>query len=109
MERPRLKSELRVAAHLRRAQAGGAFGHVARRGDPDAGAILVKVYLGGGRAQLYARSIDLNGEPVWREPFGNPVPETDIDAWIEKEARIDPDFWVVEIEDRDGRAFLEDG
>ena len=32
--------------------------------------------------------------------------EPDLDAYAERQARIDPDIWVIEIEDRDGRHFL---
>ncbi len=104
---PRLKTEFRVSAHLRRAQAAGAFATIARRGDPDAGAVAVKLFLGGRSARLYIQSRDLDGNAVWREPLDGVVEEAQIDAWVEKEANIDPDIWVVEIEDREGRAFLE--
>ena len=111
MTEPRLKTEIRVAAHLRRAQGAGAFATIVRRGDPDAGAVAVKLFIERGNARLYIQSRDLDGAAIWREPFGD-VPQTEeieqkIDAWLEKEARIDPDLWVVEIEDRAGRAFLE--
>jgi hypothetical protein len=33
--------------------------------------------------------------------------EMKIDVWLEKETSIDPDMWIVEIEDREGRAFLD--
>lgn len=107
MSEPRLKTEIRVSAHLRRAQGAGAFATVARRGDPDAGAVAVKLYLGGGTARLYIQSRDLDGAPIWREPFEAAIEEMKIDAWLAKEASIDPDIWVIEIEDREGRAFLE--
>ncbi|WP_411816217.1 DUF1491 family protein [Hyphococcus sp. DH-69] len=111
MIEPRLKTEIRVSAHLRRAQAGGAFATIVRKGDPDAGAVAVKLFIARGDVRLYIQSRDLDGNPIWREPFSDD-PETDdieakIDRWIEKESAIDPDIWVVEIEDREGRAFLE--
>lgn len=122
MTEPRLKTEIRIAAQLRRAQGAGAFATVARRGDPDAGAVAVKVYLGAGRSRVLVQSRDLDGRAVWRDPLargdgfdeaseGDPpedYQETEVDAWLAKETAIDPDLWIVEIEDREGRTFLED-
>jgi len=104
---PRLKSDIRVSAHIRRAQGEGAFATVARRGDPDAGAVAVKIYLGSRTARLFIQSRDLDGRAIWREPFEEIASEEQIDRWLEKEAEIDPDLWVIEIEDREGRAFLD--
>jgi len=111
MAEPRLKSEIRAAALIRRAQREGAFAVVARRGDPDAGSIAVKVYQGSGRAKLYVEARDDNGKAVWREPFdrdGASVAETEIDAYLDKERRFDSDLWIIEIEDRAGRSFTDD-
>jgi hypothetical protein len=104
---PRLKTEIRVSAHLRRVQAAGAFAAIARKGDPDAGAVAVKVFMGSGVARLFIESRDIDGNQIWREPMEGPVEERRIDDYLEKEARFDPDLWVVEIEDRDGRSFLD--
>jgi len=106
-EQPRLKTELRVSAHIRRAQGEGGFAAIARRGDPDAGAVAVKVYMGARKARLFIQSRDLDGQMIWREPFEDELSEEKIDRWLAKEIAIDPDLWVVEIEDREGRAFLE--
>ena len=122
MTEPRLKTEIRIAAHVRRAQGAGAFATIARRGDPDAGAVAVKVYLGAGRSRVLVQSRDLDGRSIWRDPLasgagvdappesGPPTDhqETEVDAWLAKETAIDPDLWIIEIEDREGRAFLED-
>lgn len=117
MTQLRLKTEIRIAAQVRRAQSAGAFATIARRGDPDAGAAAVKIYLGQGRARLLIQSRDLDGNSIWRDPLAaedaagdQPADhqETDVDAWLAKEASVDPDLWVVEIEDRDGRAFVEE-
>lgn len=104
---PRLKSEIRVAAQLRRAAAAGAFATIVRKGDADAGAIAVKVYLGGGAARLFVEARDDKGEAVWREPLDGPQSEAAIDRFLDKETRFDRDLWIVEIEDREGRIFVE--
>jgi hypothetical protein len=108
---PRLKTHIRVAALLRRAQSEGAFAAVARKGDPDAGALAVKVLLppaaGERLCRVFVQSRDLDGRAIWREPFDAPCPEEKIDAWLAKERRIDPDLWIVDIEDREGRSFLD--
>lgn len=107
MSEPRLKTEIRVAAQLRRASIAGAFAAIARKGDPDAGAIAVKVYLGARRARLFVEGRDEKGEPQWREPLGGEAEETAVDQFLEKEVRFDRDLWIVEIEDREGRTFID--
>ena len=107
MSAPRLKTHIRIAAHLRRAAAAGAFATVVRRGDADAGAVAVKVFLGRGLAQVFFEARDAAGAHLWRDPLDGPTDESAVDRWLEKERDFDPDLWVVEIEDREGRAFLE--
>ena len=46
----------------------------------------------------------MSGERVWW-PMG-PQSEAEIDAYIMRRIDYDPDLWVLEIEDRDGRHFL---
>jgi hypothetical protein len=35
-------------------------------------------------------------------------PEADVDSSLSKQAGFDPDIWVLEVEDRDGRHLLDD-
>jgi len=113
MTEPRLKSGIWVQAHLRRCTVEGVYALVVRKGDADAGAIAVKVYIGGRQAKLYVRSLDLDGQTIWRNPLvdddmsDDVIEETRVEAWLAKESAIDPDLWIIEIEDREGRAFLD--
>ena len=101
-----LSSDLWVSALIRRADLAGAFAVVVRKGDPRAGAVLVKVLnRQTGSTRLYAEATRLDGEQVWMRPAGSEQ-EPDLDAYIERATRIDPDIWVVEIDDREGRHFL---
>ena len=51
MSEPRLKTSIWVAALIRRAEIGGASAFVARKGEADAGAVIVKVSLLDGSAR----------------------------------------------------------
>lgn len=99
-------SEVWVGALLRRAQLSGAFGVVVRRGDSRAGAVFVKIVnLRAKTARLYCEATRADGESIWIEPRPGAV-DADLDAYLQKATRIDPDAWVVEIEDLEGRHFL---
>ena len=101
-----LSTDIWVSALIRRAELAGAFAVVARKGDARAGAVLVKVFNPRAReARLYGEALRGDGERFWMQPSSGKT-EQDLDAYIARTARIDPDVWVVEIEDVDGRHFL---
>lgn len=102
-----LPTEFWVQALIRRAQLGGAFATVARKGDVRGGAVLVRqVDRRAGTVRLYAEALrGAEGERVWMQPHPG-APEPDLDAYADRQARYDPDLWVVEIEDTAGRHFL---
>jgi len=109
----RLKSAIWVAAYLRRCQTEGIFGAVRRRGAEDAGAVFVKLALLDGRARLFtpapqtaydeSRPVERIFVPISPEPVAEQV----VEERIAKEVRFDPDVWIIEIEDRAGRHFLD--
>lgn len=102
----RLSTDVWVGALIRRAELGGAFAMVLRKGDPRAGAVLVKaVDRRADVARLYAEAVRGEGERVWMEPALTDA-EAALDAYVERAVRVDPDIWVVEIEDVEGRHFL---
>ncbi len=109
----RLKSSIWVAAYLRRCQTEGIFGAVRRRGAEDAGAVFVKVALLDGHAMLYApapQTVYDDSRPVERifaPSSPQPVSESLVEERLARELKFDPDVWIVEIEDRAGRHFLD--
>ncbi|MEO1037907.1 MAG: DUF1491 family protein [Pseudomonadota bacterium] len=102
-----LKTRMWVEALRWRAEGAGASVYVAHRGDADAGAVVVKVSLLDGTAQLYTPTRTLEGERCWVAPLGEePLVEARADAYANRRLEDDPDLWVIEIEDRYGRHFL---
>ena len=101
-----LSTDVWVGALIRRAELGGGFAAVARKGDVRAGAVLVKaVNRTDGSVRLYAEATRADGERIWMQPVAS-TDEAELDAYAQRALRIDPDLWVVEIEDRQGRHFL---
>jgi hypothetical protein len=109
----RIKSNIWVAAYLRRCQTQNIFGVVRRRGAEDAGAIFVKLAFLDGNALLFGpapQSAYDESQPVDRvfaQSTPGPVAEQVVEERLVKEIRFDSDIWIVEIEDRAGRHFLD--
>jgi hypothetical protein len=85
---------------------------VVRHGADEAGAILVVVDRLDQTADLYGpapQSAFAEGRPADRlfQLLLSRSERAAIDARLANELKFDPDLWVVEVEDRSGRAFLE--
>lgn len=89
------------------------FGAVRRRGAEEAGAVFVKVALMDGTAMLFVpapQTVYDDSRPIERVFTLSPpqaVEEQMIEARLAKEIGFDPDVWIVEIEDKAGRHFLD--
>lgn len=109
----RLRSDLFVAALIRRAETQGAIAVLRRRGAAEAGAIFVKIDCLDGRAALFGPASQSEEPPEgvdrlfsrlhsqdWLTP-------ADAEARLRREIKFDSDLWIVEIEDRAGRPFVD--
>ncbi len=108
----RLKSEMWVRAYLRACAAAGVTAVVVRHGDDDAGAIFVKINRLDGTARLFGPApagIDVGvHDRQWSPHLDAPgTREAEVDAHLERQVKFDPDLWVIEVEDREGRHLLD--
>ncbi len=108
-----LRADIFVAAYLRRCSSEGAYAALRRRGAAEAGAIFVKIDRLDGQAALYGpapqselaeRGIDRVWRRVHDQPWIDPLL---VEERIAKEIKFDPDLWLIEVEDRRGRCFLD--
>jgi hypothetical protein len=108
----RLKSALWVAAYLRRCQVEGCSAVVRRRGAEEAGAIFVRICRLDGTSELFGPAPQSALEPGAPDRMftaclaSQPAPDPEIENYLSRETKFDPDLWVVEVEDRGGRNFL---
>ena len=104
---PRLASGVWVSAYLTRLRLVDIPAYVTAKGDAEAGAVVVKVALLNGAARAFERRSDLmTGARAWIVLAEGPEPE--VDALLLRTRARDPDLWVIELEDRQGRTLLDE-
>jgi hypothetical protein len=103
----RLTADIWVSAYLTRLRLSDIPAFVVHKGDPTAGAVLIKLNTLDGNACGYQRSFDiLTGARKWVTLIDGA--ETVVDASITKQRSFDPDLWVIEVEDKAGRHHLDE-
>jgi len=105
---PRLKAGIFVRALIRRVEVAGAQAYVVRKGAEEAGAIFLKVSRLDGTCTVLNQARAGDGELVWARPLGESIDDAKASAYFERQIKFDPDIWIVEIEDRKGRAFVDE-
>ncbi len=109
----RLKSEIWAKSYVRRCNSAGAPAMVVRHGDDDAGAIFIKIAHLDGKAALYgpapAGFDEGQTDRQWSLHLdATKATDADVESYLARQAEFDPDLWVIEVEDRQGRHFLDD-
>jgi hypothetical protein len=103
----RLTAEFWVHAYLARLRLAAIPAFVTAHGDDTAGAVLVKLNTLDGQARAFQRSFDpAEGARRWMTLAAGDEPR--VDAAIARQRAVDPDLWVVEVEDRAGRHLLDE-
>jgi hypothetical protein len=106
----RVASEIWVRAYLRRCARAGAGCLLARRGDRERGAIYIKVISRDGSVVLFSPApagvYRADDERRWQPASAQS--EAEVDAILTRAGDIDPDLWIIVVEDGAGRHFLDD-
>jgi hypothetical protein len=109
----RLRADIWVAAYIRRCEVEGASAVLRRRGSPEAGAIFVKIDKLDGNAALYAPApqselVERGVERLWARAHKEEWIEAgEVEKRIRREIAFDSDLWLIEVEDREGRIWLD--
>lgn len=103
----RLTADVWVGAYLTRLRLANIPVFIVAKGDATAGAVLVKLNTLDGNAKVFQRSFDLmSGERTW-VILAEGV-DADVEATLVRQRGFDPDLWVIEVEDREGRHLLDE-
>ena len=98
MAEPRLKAGLWVKMALRMGDLDGRPGVVLRKGDADSGGVLV-VLRGRDGLSVLSQMRTADGTLAWMRGTGAaPVDQAAADAYVARQARFDPDVWVLEFD-----------
>lgn len=98
MSEPRIKAGIWISMALRMGNADGRFGTVLRKGDADAGGVLV-VLRGREGLSVLSQLRSGAGELAWMRATGpDPVDDATADAYVARQVKFDPDLWVLEFE-----------
>jgi hypothetical protein len=111
----RLRSDIWVAAYLRRCGAEGKPAVLRRRGARDAGAIFVRIDRLDGWSALYGpapQPVAADSERGVERLFARMhdaewIVDRDAEQRIARQLSFDPDIWIIEVEDREGQPRLD--
>ena len=101
MSEARVKAKLWVQVALRMGDLDGRPGAVLRRGDADAGGVLV-VLRGRDGLSVLSQVRAAGAEVSWMRATGaGAVDQATADAYVARQVGRDPDLWVIEFESPD--------
>jgi len=106
----RLPAHVEVSGLIRAVESAGGFAMVLQKGERDAGTILVLTTQNGRNTRLWERMPQLDGSRKFsctREQDDENTRE--IDEYVGKRRRSDPDCWVIELDIENAERFVAPG
>ncbi|HCJ80817.1 MAG TPA: DUF1491 domain-containing protein [Erythrobacter sp.] len=106
----RLPAHVEVSGLIRAVESAGGFAMVLQKGERDAGTILVLTTQNGRNTRLWERMPQLDGSRKFsctrEQDDENP---REIDDYMGKRRRSDPDCWVIELDIENAERFVAPG
>lgn len=103
----RLPAHLEISGLIRQVQIEGGFAAVIRKGEREAGTILVILTENGENSRAYERMPQIDGTRAWHCAMRKSTENAeDFDNYLERRAGQDPDLWIVELDIADGERFI---
>ncbi|WP_369026457.1 DUF1491 family protein [Qipengyuania sp. RANM35] len=107
MSDARLPAHLEVSALLRLVESNGGFAAVLKRGERDAGTILILTTDRGNNAILWERMPHLDGTRPYtasrKQDIENKI---DFEEYVGRRMKQDPDAWVIELDIVNAERFI---
>src|SRR4249919_3119146 len=107
MSARRLPAKLEVSGLVRQIEADGGFATILNKGDADGGALLLVISSRGRHVGSLERILDIGGAYQWqRTGPSESAGSGELQAFLAKRTRFDPDLWVVEVDIAEPERFI---
>ena len=104
-----LTTRLWVSALVRRANDAGDFATILRKGEESAGQVIVVARRRDGHVQVFTRTMNARGAYSWTVAAEAAQDElAKINEYLDRQARYDPDVWIVELDTGNPERFIDD-
>jgi hypothetical protein len=107
MSSRRLAAKLEVSGLIRQIESDGGFAAILNKGDADGGALLLIVGSRGRYVTCLERILAVESGYEWRRTGPAESSSSDeLQAFLAKRTRFDPDLWVIELDIADAERFI---
>jgi hypothetical protein len=104
----RLPAHVEVSALIRAVDAQGGFGMVIKKGERDAGTLLIICCENGTKLRAFERMPQLDGTRKWvLSKKEDPENKKEFSEYCERRKRQDGDLWIVELDAPNAEQFLK--
>lgn len=107
VDEPRLPAHLEVNALIRRAGAEGGFTSVLKKGEQDAGTILLVLTERGANPRVFERMPLADGTRKWTLTRSQDIEQkAEFEKWLARRGAQDDDLWIVELDIANGERLI---